>query len=196
MIYINKILPIIVSPLGLIIVLLFFGILRKKVLHSLVALTVLIILSLPIVSNHLIKLLEQNYTYSTPNEIASADTVIVLSGMVKPIKRNNDIHYEFSEAVDRIFAGINLLKEGKAQEITPARISQKLASEIQKITTDIYKKINLSGICRIDFIIKNGKPFVIEINTIPGLSEKSIIPKQLKVAGYNLKEVFSICLEN
>ena len=41
-----------------------------------------------------------------------------------------------------------------------------------------------------------GKPFVIEINTIPGLSEKSIIPKQLKVAGYNLKEVFSICLEN
>ena len=48
----------------------------------------------------------------------------------------------------------------------------------------------------IDFIIKNGKPFVIEINTIPGLSEKSIIPKQLKVAGYNLKEVFSICLEN
>ena len=92
MIYINKILPIIVSPLGLIIVLLFFGILRKKVLHSLVALTVMIILSLPIVSNHLIKLLEQNYTYSTPNEIASADTVIVLSGMVKPIKRNNDIH--------------------------------------------------------------------------------------------------------
>ena len=121
MIYINKILPIIVSPLGLIIVLLFFGILRKKMLHSLFALTVLIILSLPIVSNHLIKLLEQNYTYSTPNEIASADTVIVLSGMVKPIKRNNDIHYEFSEAVDRIFAGINLLKGGIAQEIILTR---------------------------------------------------------------------------
>ena len=121
MIYINKILPIIVSPLGLIIVLLFFGILRKKVVHSLVALTVLIILSLPIVSNQLIKLLEQNYTYSTPNEIASADTVIVLSGMVKPIKWNKDIHYEFSGAVDRIFAGINLLKMGKAQKIILTR---------------------------------------------------------------------------
>ena len=121
MIYFNKILPIIVSPLGLVIVLLFFGILRKKMLHSLVALTVLIILSLPIVSNHLIKLLEQNYTYSTPNETASADTVIVLSGMVKPIKWNKDIHYEFSGAVDRIFAGINLLKVGKAQKIILTR---------------------------------------------------------------------------
>ena len=121
MIYINKILPIIVSPLGLIIVLLFFGILRKKMLHSLVALTVLIILSLPIVSNHLIKLLEQNYSYSAPNEIASADTVIVLSGMVIPIKRKNDIHYEFSGAVDRVFAGINLLRAGKAQKIILTR---------------------------------------------------------------------------
>ena len=121
MIYINKILPIIVSPLGLIIVLLFFGILRKKVLHSLVALTVLIILSLPIVSNHLIKLLEQNYTYSTPNEIASADTVIVLSGMVKTVEHNNGVQYEFSDAVDRIFAGIKLLKMGKAQKIILTR---------------------------------------------------------------------------
>ena len=98
MIYLNKILPIIVSPLGLITILLFLGIFRKKMLPSVIGLIILMLLSLPIVSNHLIKLLEQNYTYSTPNEIASADTVIVLSGMVKPIKRNNDIHYEFSEA--------------------------------------------------------------------------------------------------
>ena len=58
------------------------------------------------------------------------------------------------------------------------------------------KDLNLRGICRIDFIISQNKPFVIEVNTIPGLSEKSIMPQQLKKAGYNLKEVFTFCLEN
>ena len=73
MIYINKILPIIVSPLGFITVLLFFGILRKKMLPSFVGLMTLLILSLPIVSGQLIKLLEKSYTHTTANEIASAN---------------------------------------------------------------------------------------------------------------------------
>ena len=84
----------------------------------------------------------------------------------------------------------------KSEEITPARITKNETKLIHQTTEKIYKELALKGICRIDFIIKNSKPFVIEINTIPGLSEKSIIPKQLKAAGYNLKEVFSICLEN
>ena len=121
MIYINKILPIIVSPLGLVIILLFFGVFRKRMLPSLIGLIILIILSLPIVSGQLIKLLEQNYRPTTPNETARADTVIVLSGMVTLIEKNDGIHYEFSEAVDRIFAGINLLKIGKAQKIILTR---------------------------------------------------------------------------
>ena len=86
-------------------------------LPSVIGLMILMILSLPIVSGQLIKVLEQNYTPTNPNEIVSADTVIVLGGMVKPIKHNNGVQYEFSDAVDRIFAGINLLKIGKAQKI-------------------------------------------------------------------------------
>ena len=121
MIYINKILPIIVSPLGFITALLLVGILRKKMLPSFVGLITLLILSLPIVSGHLIKLLEKSYTQTTTNEIAIADTVVVLSGMLRAIKKNSVIHYEFSDAVDRIFAGINLLKEGKAKEIILTR---------------------------------------------------------------------------
>jgi len=121
MIYINKILPIIVSPLGLIIILLFLGIFRKKMLPAVIGLMILIILSLPVVSGQLIKFLEQNYTFTNPNEIVGADTVIVLSGMVRPIKHNSGVHYEFSDAVDRVFAGINLLKAGKAQKIILTR---------------------------------------------------------------------------
>ena len=121
MIYINKILPIIFSPLGLIIVLLLFGILRKKILPSLLALLLLTLLSLPFVSNQLINLLERNYSVISPNELDTADTVVVLSGMLQTIKQDSMIHYEFSEAVDRIFAGINLLKMGKAQKIILTR---------------------------------------------------------------------------
>ena len=121
MIYINKILPIIVSPLGLITILLFLGIFRKKMLPSVIGLMILMILSLPIVSGQLIKFLEQSYTPTNPSEIVSADTVIVLSGIVKPIEHNNGVQYEFSDAVDRIFAGINLLKIGKAQKIVLTR---------------------------------------------------------------------------
>ena len=87
----------------------------------LVALILLIILSLPIVSRQLIKFLEQGYTLISPNNVDPADTVIVLSGMVTLIEKNDGIHYEFSEAVDRIFAGINLLKIGKAQKIILTR---------------------------------------------------------------------------
>jgi uncharacterized SAM-binding protein YcdF (DUF218 family) len=121
MIYINKILPIIVSPLGLIIILLFFGVFRKRMLPSMIALILLIILSLPIVSRQLIKFLEQGYTLISPNNVDTADTVIVLSGMIRTIKQNNEIYYEFSDAVDRVFAGIELLKLNKAQKIILTR---------------------------------------------------------------------------
>ena len=83
---------------------------------------------------------------------------------------------------------------GKSKEITPARINSKLTAEIQKTSIKIYQSMDLRGICRIDYIIKEDKPFVIEINTIPGLSEESIIPKQLKCANIKLSDFFELCL--
>ena len=56
--------------------------------------------------------------------------------------------------------------------------------------------MSLKGICRIDFIISDETLYVIEINTIPGLSEKSIIPKQIKAANLILSEILDICLLN
>ena len=84
----------------------------------------------------------------------------------------------------------------KSQEITPARITKEDTNYVNKITKEIYEKLQLRGLCRIDYILKNKKPYIIEINTIPGLSKKSIIPQQIKAAGYSLQEVFTICLEN
>ena len=55
--------------------------------------------------------------------------------------------------------------------------------------------MNLRGICRIDFIITDKTPYIIEINTIPGLSEESIIPKQAKALGISLTQLFDNCIE-
>ena len=52
--------------------------------------------------------------------------------------------------------------------------------------------MDLKGICRIDFIIKDKTPYIIEINTIPGLSEESIIPKQAKELGISLTQLLII----
>jgi len=86
--------------------------------------------------------------------------------------------------------------EGLSEEITPARISEKHTKELQQTSEQIYKQMNLRGICRIDFIIMNDIPYIIEINTIPGLSEESIIPKQAKEAGISLLQLFDSCIEN
>ena len=96
---------------------------------------------------------------------------------------------------------LRILKERLAtiqqkEEITPARISEKQTKEVQQISEQIYKKMNLRGICRIDFIIMNDIPYIIEINTIPGLSEESIIPKQAKEAGISLLQLFNNCIAN
>ena len=117
MIYLNKILPIIVSPLGLIIFLSIIGIFKKKTLPMLMALTLLIFFSLPIVSGHLTKFLERDYKSFSPHDITAADTVVVLSGMVRAIKRTDSIKYEFTDAVDRIIAGIQILNLNKAKKI-------------------------------------------------------------------------------
>jgi len=85
--------------------------------------------------------------------------------------------------------------EGLSQEITPARISNKQANAVSKVAKEIYELLDMSGLSRSDFIFHNGTPHFIEINTNPGLSEESIIPKQAKEAGISLKELFMNTIE-
>ncbi|WP_185855970.1 D-alanine--D-alanine ligase [Blattabacterium cuenoti] len=79
---------------------------------------------------------------------------------------------------------------GESQEITPARLFPKIDKRIQELSKRIYKILNLSGISRSEYIIVNGNPFFLEINTVPGLSKESIFPKQLKIAGISLSDLF------
>ncbi len=85
---------------------------------------------------------------------------------------------------------------GKSQEITPARISKDVAKKVAEKTKEIYQLLGLDGIARIDYIIQQGQPYVIEANTVPGLSEESIIPQQAKQLGISLKELFTAAVKH
>lgn len=80
--------------------------------------------------------------------------------------------------------------EGKSQEITPARISNEETKLIQQYTEKIYRILRLRSLARIDFIIENGIPHLVEVNTTPGFSPASIVPQQLKCAGISITECF------
>ena len=83
--------------------------------------------------------------------------------------------------------------KGASEEITPARIDVALRSLIQSESVKIYKVFNCKGVIRIDFIYNGGarKLYMLEINTVPGQTEASIVPQQVKAAGGNLKDFYT-----
>ena len=121
MIYLHKILPLIFSPLIMIIVLIFVGLITSSKKISLIGVIILIVCSLPIVSGKLVAYLESDYQLSKPSNIEPADSIVVLSGMIRTINSKDGLDYEFGEASDRIFAGINLFKEKKAPKLILTR---------------------------------------------------------------------------
>lgn len=80
------------------------------------------------------------------------------------------------------------------QEITPARIDEKLYHEVMGLTEDIYHWLHCKGMIRVDYMLCEDGIYLIEVNTTPGLSEASIIPQQAKHSGYTLSEFFDLSL--
>ncbi|MBO7572018.1 MAG: D-alanine--D-alanine ligase [Bacteroidales bacterium] len=85
---------------------------------------------------------------------------------------------------------------GLTNEITPARISEEETRLVQEATSRIYDIIGCSGIVRIDFIIKEGTPYFIEVNSIPGMSAESIVPKQVRTMGLNMTDILTKVIES
>lgn len=78
--------------------------------------------------------------------------------------------------------------DGKSKEITPARVEDTLRDEVQAQAKKIYELLGLRGLARIDFMLVNKQPFVIEVNTTPGFSPASIVPQMLDVAGISIQD--------
>jgi len=84
---------------------------------------------------------------------------------------------------------------GKSQEITPARITPEMTQKVSAIAQRAYEILKMKGFSRSEFIIVDGEPFMLEMNTIPGLTTESLIPQQAKAAGIALVDLFSNAIE-
>jgi D-alanine-D-alanine ligase len=86
--------------------------------------------------------------------------------------------------------------EGKSEEITPAKVSSELQEKIETIAKKVYQALNMSGFSRSEFIIVKGVPHFLEMNTVPGLTESSILPQQATCAGISLTELFDNAIQS
>ena len=85
--------------------------------------------------------------------------------------------------------------EGKSQEITPARISEEQKNRVEEVAKKVYKSLNMSGFTRAEYIFVNDEPHFLEINTVPGLTEESILPQQAQEAGISLAQLFENAIQ-
>ena len=116
-------------------------------------------------------------------------------GVFKTAKRNIDL--PITEIIsENEFFDYEAKYMGKSKEITPADISAELAESMGRLSSLIYDRLGCKGIVRIDYIVHNDEIYFLEVNTVPGMSEQSIVPQQLQAIGVTLPEAFTLLLED
>lgn len=87
---------------------------------------------------------------------------------------------------------------GVSEEITPGRLSEKERTLLEEAVIKVYRRLDCRGVVRMDFILAEGSPaawYLIEVNTVPGQAENSILPRQVRAKGWSMKEFYSLLLE-
>ena len=87
--------------------------------------------------------------------------------------------------------------QGKSEEVTPAVIDEAVKIKLQAAAKKVYQLLNCRGIVRIDFILneQNQEPYMLEVNTVPGQSQASVVPQQVKAMGWSLKDFYTAVIE-
>ena len=80
--------------------------------------------------------------------------------------------------------------EGKSEEITPARLTKTQEENIRNQAKKAYEVLKMKGFSRSEFIFIGNEPYMLEMNASPGLTEESILPQQVQIAGISLPELF------
>ena len=88
--------------------------------------------------------------------------------------------------------------QGMSEEITPAEISEERANKIRTAARKVYEVFNCRGVVRIDFIYNESKdePYMLEINTVPGQTDASVVPQQVRALGWNLKDFYTALVDD
>ena len=82
-----------------------------------------------------------------------------------------------------------------SDEIVPAQIPEKVYKECQETSAMLYEKLNCKGVVRFDYIYNDSGIYFLEVNTVPGLTEASIVPKMVKNHGMTLQQLFNMLVE-
>ncbi|MBP3331098.1 MAG: D-alanine--D-alanine ligase [Tidjanibacter sp.] len=85
---------------------------------------------------------------------------------------------------------------GMSSEITPAQIPDELRDELQGLAEKAYRICGCKGLARVDFMVTDNGPYMIEINAIPGMGVGSIVPQQIEAMGMNMGEVLDLIVED
>lgn len=93
------------------------------------------------------------------------------------------------------FFDVEAKYKGAVTEITPARLSAELTAQVQETTRRIYGYVGAKGIIRVDYIIIDGVPHLLEVNTTPGMTATSFIPQEVRAAGIDISDVMDDVIE-
>ena len=85
---------------------------------------------------------------------------------------------------------------GASREVTPAELEAELADECKKLSGRLYQMLNCKGLCRFDYILVDRTFYLLEVNTVPGLSEASIVPQQARAYGWTITHMLDVVVEN
>jgi len=85
---------------------------------------------------------------------------------------------------------------GKSEEVCPAQISDELREEVQRTSCEIYSRLGCKGVVRIDYISAEDGLYFLEVNTIPGMTSASLVPKMVATAGLDMTDWLSTIIEN
>lgn len=83
---------------------------------------------------------------------------------------------------------------GMAEEVVPADIPSKVADKCREISIDLFRKLNCKGVVRFDYIFDGKKFFFLEVNTVPGITSASIVPKMAKAFGWTYSDLITSLL--
>ncbi len=86
--------------------------------------------------------------------------------------------------------------EGASEEITPARMSEKVQARVAEVAEKVYRVLNMKGFSRSEYIIVNDEPYFLEMNTVPGMTKESILPQQAGEAGISLSDLFGNAIQS
>ncbi|HMV76621.1 MAG TPA: D-alanine--D-alanine ligase [Leptospiraceae bacterium] len=136
--------------------------------------------------------------FTEENEIIVQKCISGIEVSCAVLEINGDLHSFYPTEVvpkSEFFDFKAKYTKGGSEEITPARISKEITELVRQSAAYAHFVLGCSGYSRTDFIIENKIPYILETNTLPGMTETSLLPQQAAYEGYSMKQILTWILE-